>query len=169
MKLNNKLAEMERKAGICEEWFTRLMSTEDKDKLIKMYLEGIDFCLSNEYPDNEFIRRHFVGTCEAYGIYLDEQIATLNSMHVVALGCCTGTAEYTDFAVGQVFVKHTGKLTITASGNSFIMVDVFDEAQIEIQATDNAKVCVNQYGGNISEKKDGNAVVKVIRKQSKTY
>ena len=49
------------------------------------------------------------------------------------------------------------------------MVDVFDEAQIEIQATDNAKVCVNQYGGNISEKKDGNAVVKVIRKQSKTY
>ena len=169
MKLNNKLAEMARKAGICEEWFTRLMSTEDKDKLIKMYLEGIDFCLSNEYPDNEFIRRHFVGTCEAYGIYLDEQIATLNSMHVVALGCCTGTAEYTDFVVGQVFVKHTGKLTITASGNSFIMVDVFDEAQIEIQATDNAKVCVNQYGGNISEKKDGNAVVKVIRKQSKTY
>lgn len=53
MKLNNKLAEMARKAGICEEWFIRLMYTEDKDKLIKMYLEGIDFCLSNEYPDNE--------------------------------------------------------------------------------------------------------------------
>lgn len=169
MKLNNKLAEMAQKAGICEEWFTRLIYTEDKDKLIKMYLEGIDFCLSNEYPDNEFIRRHFVGTCEAYGIFLDEPIAVLNSAHVVTLGRCMGTAEYTDFTVGEVFVKHASKLAINASGNAFVMVDVFDDAEVEVTATDNAKVCVNQYGGNISEKKDGNAVIKIIRKQTKTY
>ena len=169
MKLNKKLAEMARKAGICEEWFTRLLQTEDKGELIKMYLEGIDFCLSNEYPDNDYIRRHFVGTCEAYGIFLDEPIAALNPTHVVALGACEGTATYDGWNVGQVFVKHQSRLKVVASGNAFVMIDVFDDAEVEVTATADAKVCVNQYGGNISEKKDGNAVIKIIRKQSKTY
>ena len=59
MKVNKQLARDAKKKGICEEWYDRLIDTKEKDKLIKMYLEGIDFCLSNEYPSNEFIRRHF--------------------------------------------------------------------------------------------------------------
>lgn len=137
-----------------------------------MFLAGIDFCLSNEYPPLPLIKRYFAGDMEPYGIFLDDRIAARNAEHVVAFGACTGAAEYTGFAVGQVFVKHTGKLTIAASGNAFVMVDIFDEAQVEIQATDNAKVCVNQYGGSVATKTDdgaGKAVIKVIRKQSKTY
>ena len=70
-----------------------------------MYLEGIDFCLSNEYPNNEFIRQHFVGTCEAYGVFLDQAITAGNFRHVVALGRCEGTATYDGWNVGQVFAK----------------------------------------------------------------
>ena len=81
MKVNKQLAHDAKKKGICEEWFARLMETEDKGKLVNMYLEGIDFCLSNEYPSNEFIRRHFVGTCEAYGVFLDRAITAGNFRH----------------------------------------------------------------------------------------
>jgi hypothetical protein len=73
MEVNKRLARDAKKKGICEEWYGRLIDTKGKDELIKMYLEGIDFCLSNEYPSNEFIRQHFVGTCEAYGVFLDHR------------------------------------------------------------------------------------------------
>lgn len=165
---------MAKKNGICEDWYKELRTTEDIGKLLKMYLDGIDFCLSNEYPPLPFISKHFAGTMEAYGIFMDYQIAARNSEYVVALGACIGVAEYTGFAVGQVFVKHGSKLTIKASGNAFVMVDVFDETEVEVIASDNAKVCVNQYGGNITttiedEAGLGSSRIKVIRKQSKTY
>lgn len=171
MKLNKELALEAKRNGICSEWFNRLLNTEDKGELIKMYLEGIDFCLSNEYPSNAYIRENFVGTCEAYGVFLDEPINALNSRQVVALGACEGSAEYTAYSVGQVFIKHDSKLQIVASGNAFVMVDVFDNTEVTVTAKENAKVCVNQYGGSITTEtgSEGNAVIKVIRKTSKTY
>lgn len=171
MKLNKELALEAKRNGICTEWFNRLQATEDKGELIKMYLEGIDFCLSNEYPNNAYIREHFVGTCETFGVFLDEPINALNFRQIVALGVCEGSVEYTAYSVGQVFVKHDSKLHITAGGNAFVMVDVFDNTEVSITAKDNAKICVNQYGGNITTEteNEGNAVIKVIRKTSKTY
>ena len=82
MEVNKRLARDAKKKGICEEWYGRLIDTKGKDELIKMYLEGIDFCLSNEYPSNEFIRQHFVGACEAYGVFLDQAITAGNFRHV---------------------------------------------------------------------------------------
>lgn len=172
MKVNKQLAHDAKKKGICEEWFARLMETEDKGKLVNMYLEGIDFCLSNEYPSNEFIRRHFVGTCEAYGVFLDRAITAGNFRHVVALGHCEGTATYDGWNVGQVFVKHQSRLKVLATGNSFVMIDVFDDTIVEVEARDNAKICVNNYGGNLTTTTgdgEGHAIIKVIRKTTKTY
>ena len=83
MEVNKRLARDAKKKGICEEWYGRLIDTKGKDELIKMYLEGIDFCLSNEYPSNEFIRQHFVGTCEAYGVFLDQAITAGNFRHAL--------------------------------------------------------------------------------------
>ncbi len=172
MKLNKKLAYAAQKKGICEDWFNDLLQTEDKARLIQMYLSGIDFCLSKEYPSLDFIRENFVGVMEGYGVFLDETIKTENYRHVVALGRCEGLAEYTGFEVGQVFAKHESKLTVKASGNAFVMVDVFDSTTVEIIASDNAKICVNHYGGNLTTTTDaeaGNAIIKIIRKHTKTY
>lgn len=171
MKLNKELALEAKKHDICEEWFNDLLQTEDKVRLIKMYLKGIDFCLSNEYPSLSFIKENFVGIMEKYGIFLDETIKTENYRHMVALGRCEGSAEYTGFEVGQVFVKHESKLTIQASGNAFVMVDMFDNSEVEVIASDNAKVCVNHYGGTISTStsETRKSVIKVVRKHSKTY
>ena len=146
MEVNKRLARDAKKKGICEEWYGRLIDTKGKDELIKMYLEGIDFCLSNEYPSNEFIRQHFVGTCEAYGVFLDQAITAGNFRQ--------------------------SRLKVLATGNSFVMVDVFDDTTVEVEARDNAKICVNHYGGNLTTTTgdgEGNAIIKVIRKTTKTY
>lgn len=171
MKLNKELAHAAKKKGICEDWFKDLLNTEDKGTLIRMYLKGIDFCLSNEYPSLSFIRENFVGAMEPYGVFLDEEIKAENSRHVVALGNCCGTAHYYGFEVGQVFAKHNAKLTVTAKDSSFVMIDVFDNSEVEVIASDNAKICVNHYGGRVisQSSEHGNSVIKIIRKHSKTY
>ena len=168
MKLNNELAKEAAIKGICEDWHKKLRKTEDKHALIKMFLEGIDFCISEDYPSPKFFKL-FDGLRQQYGIFRDEPIQAENSQYVVAFGKCEGTAKYTGYEVGQVFIKHESKLTITASGNSFIMVDIFDNAELEIIAGNDSKVCVNQYGGNVLTRKIDNAIIKVIQKQSKTY
>lgn len=171
MELNKELAQAAKNKGICEDWFNDLMNTKDKGRLIQMYLKGIDFCLSNEYPSLSFIRENFVGAMEPYGVFLDEEIKAENFRHVVALGNCYGTAVYSGFEVGQVFAKHNAKLTVTAKDNSFVMIDVFDNAEVEVIASDNAKICVNHYGGRVisNSSEPGNSVIKIIRKHSKTY
>lgn len=171
MKLNKELAHTAKKKGICEDWFKDLLNTEDKGKLIQMYIKGIDFCLSNEYPSLSFIRENFVGAMEPYGVFLDEEIKAENSRHVVALGNCNGTANYSGFEAGQVFAKHNSKLTVTAKDSSFVMIDVFDNSEVEVIASDNAKICVNHYGGRVisQSSEHGNSVIKIIRKHSKTY
>lgn len=169
MELNKELALEAKRNGICTEWFNRLLETTDKGALVKMYLDGIDFCLSNEYPSRAYIKEHFVGFCEKYGVFLDETIDTENLRHVVALGTSSGTARYTGFEVGQVFAKHDSSIEIEASGNSFVMADVFDNTTVKVRASDNAKVCVNRYGGYVEAENTGNSVVKVINKKKSNY
>jgi len=168
MKLNKELAKEAAIKGICEDWYKKLRKTEDKHALIKMFLDGIDFCISEDYPSPKFFKL-FDGIRQQYGIFRDEPIQTENFQYVVALGKCEGTAKYTGYEVGQVFVKHESKLTVIASENSFVMIDIFDDSIIEINASENAKVCVNQYGGQIVSIEHGQSTIKVIHKQSKTY
>lgn len=169
MKINKELAYEAKRNGICSEWFNRLLQTEDKGELLKMYLEGIDFCLSNNYPSNEFIRANFKGYCEKYGVFIDDEINSVNLRYLVALGTTEGQVEYNGFEVGQAFIKNQSKVQIIATGNSFLMVDIFDAAEIKVEAREHAKVCINQYGGRVETITEGNGVVKVIRKHSKTY
>jgi len=168
MKINKELAKEAKAKGICEEWYNDLQHTEDKDALLKMFLKGIDFCISEDYPSPKFFKL-FDGIRQEYGIFRDEPIQTENSKYVVAFGKCEGTAKYSGYSVGQIFVKHESKLTIAASENSFVMIDIFDDSIIEINASGSAKVCVNQYGGQIVSIEHEQSTIKVIHKQSKTY
>jgi len=166
MKLNKELAAEAKAKGICDKWYQLLRKTEDKNALIKMFLEGIDFCISEDYPSLKFFDV-FDGIRQRYGIFRDEKIEAKNPENVVAYGKCEGVACYSDYSVGQIFLKHESKLTVNADGNSFIMIDILDKTGIEINASGNAKVCVNKYGDDttIVANKNDNAVIKIIEKK----
>lgn len=169
MKLNKELAKQAKNHGICKEWHADLKSTEDIEKMLDMYLKGIDFCLSNDYPKNDFIRANFKGKMEHKGIHLDERLNVVNERKVVCLGNCFGTVETDSFHVSEVFVKNGSEIIITARGNSFVMIDMFDDSQVTVYVKDNAKVCINHYGGDFFRNEDNNGMIKVIEKYSKTY
>lgn len=169
MNISKELAVRARKHGICQKWHDELLSLKDKDKMVEMYLRGIDFCISNDYPENDFIRRYFKGVMEKHGVFLDDAVKVENKPKCVCLGACSGTIVVDDFNTCEVFVKHDSEIVISAKGNAFVMVDVFDNTTVTIHAHDRAKVCVNRYGGTIKHFADGDAVVKIREKNNKTY
>lgn len=169
MALNTNLAKMAKKHGICENWYMTLKNENDIDKMLEMYVKGIDFCLSNDYPSNDFIHDNFKGKMEKHGIHLDEVLDIESKPTIIALGKCKGMITSNLFDVCQIFAKHESELIITAHGNSFVMIDIFDNAKVTIFAYDNAKVCINRYGGKVTQSKNENSIIKVIEKNQKTY
>lgn len=169
MKIGKELAIAAKKKGICKEWFNSMKVLEDKDALIEMYVKGIDFCLANDFPSNDYIRTNFTGKMEAYGVHLDESLNTANDRRVVALGRCLGRIEVNGFSVSEIFVKHESDLLIVAKGNSFVMIDMFDNSKLHVIASADAKVCVNHYGGDLKTESCEDAIIKVIEKNKKSY
>jgi len=170
MELSKELAKQAKRFNICQEWHDELKNLNDKKAMLEMYLKGIDFCLSNDYPSNEYIRANFKGEMEKFGVFLDDAIDLVNVDKCVALGKTKGRIVINDFGTSEIFVKHSSELTIIAKGDSFVMVDLFDDAVIHVQAHDRAKVCVNRYGNSqINHMQFDFGVVKIIEKLKKTY
>ncbi len=169
MNLPKELAKQAKKKGICEEWYNQLKSLDDKDAMADMYLRGIDFCLRNDYPSNDFIQKHFGDVAPKHGVFVDVAIDVTNRPKCVCLGTCSGRVEVDGFNVCEVFVKHDSELNIIVKDNAFVMVDIFDNANVMIHANNRAKVCVNRYGGNVIDNAADDAVVKLREKNKKTY
>lgn len=169
MKLSKELAKQAKAKGICTPWHTQLLTLNDKDAMLDMYLKGIDFCLANDYPANDFIRANFKGSMEHKGIFLDDAIDVANMPKVVCLGTTTGRIAVNGYGTSEIFAKHDAALNVVAKGNVFIMIDVFDDAVVNVHASDRARVCVNHYGGNINHIATDDAVVKIREKNKKTY
>jgi len=168
-RLSKELAKQAAKHGICEEWRSELRSQSDIDAMLDMYIKGIDFCLSNEYPTNDFIRKNFKGKMEHKGIHLDEKASIENDKKAVLLGDCDVMFTAKEYSVCEVFVKHNSKVRVSATDNSFTVIDMFDNSSVYVHANGNAKVRINRYGGHLDFVEDENAIVKVVDKNSKKY
>jgi hypothetical protein len=170
MKLAKELANRAAVLGICKEWHDNLTGLSDRHAMAEMYLKGIDFCLANDYPANDFIKRHFGDVIHTHGIFVDEEMAGKDLRKCVLLGRCRGRLEQGGFGTSEVFVKHRSTVEIVARGHAFVMVDAFDNAVVNVQASDHARVCVNLYGDAIANSSsEGTATVKVLHKHHKTY
>lgn len=171
MKINRQLAQQAKEKGICEDWYKKLEHTENTADLLQMYLKGIDFCFANDFPSNEFIRKYFKGKMEDFGIFLDDSFQLKNKLKCVALGNCKGILTIDEYNTSEVFIKHQSEITIHANDNAFVMIDLFDDALLHLHASGDAKICVNQYQGKskIYQTKSGNAQIKIITKNKKTY
>ena len=168
--LAKALAREARRKGICDEWHRDLMTLNDKDAMLDMYVRGIDICLSNDYPDNDFIRVHFKGTMETHGIYLDDHVKLTNPERCLALGETRGSIHVSGYTVTEVFAKHNAHLSVTADDHAFVMVDAFDRSEVTVSARDIAKICINRYGSaRITIASGSTGQIKIIEKHKETY
>lgn len=166
-----EIAKQAKKNGICSDWHKELKTLNSIDELAEMYLKGIDFCLSNDFPTNEYLRANFKGKMEKHGIHLDETFGCRNKPKVVALGACNAHVKVDEYQVSEVFVKHKSKMSLTASGHAFVMVDAFDDTEVKVWVHDSARVAINRYGNAkiTTMQVNDSAYLKIIEKNKKTY
>ncbi len=169
MSLSKQLARQAKAKGICAPWHAELLTLQDKDAMVEMYLKGIDFCLANDYPNNDFIRKHFKGIMEKQGVFLDDNVKVENMPKCVCLGATQARVEVQGFQVCEIFAKHNSELNVFAKDNAFVVIDIFDNAVVHIYASDRAKVSVNRYGGTIEQNAIGDSIVKIREKNKNTY
>jgi len=133
--------------GLCSDWQGKLNDGAGIKRLSELFIRGIDFCISENFPTLEFLRDNFKGKCEPYGIFIDEEVAEKNCQNVVLNGECHAELTYEGYAVSQVFIRHESKVEIIASGHSFITIDAFDNSFVKITTlSPSASVIVNVYG-----------------------
>lgn len=169
-ELSKRLAKEAKKKGICQEWHTRLLQTTDKQAMVEMYLRGIDFCLANDFPKNDFIKAEFGDLAPLMGVFVDSEIIVENKPKCVCLGATFGKVSTDGFEVTEIFAKHTTEINVVARDDAFVMIDVFDNAVVNLHAHDRAKVCVNRYGGTVNQIiVESTSHVKIREKNTKTY
>jgi len=169
MGLNNKLLKMAARKGACASGCDDLAGMTDRKDMIRLYLDNIDFCLSNDFPGNDVIAAEFGDIINEAGIFLDDEFEVLDLRKIVILGASRGTAAVDGYNISEIFVKHDSTLSVTASGHAFVMIDIFDDTIITVSARDSAKVCVNRYGGMVSSTSESDARVMVREKGKSNY
>lgn len=154
--------------GLCRLWQMKLRQDIDYKSLIELYMRGIDFCIMNDYPTVDFIREHFKGKCEEFGVFIDDDVEQKNAPNIVLNGNCRAFLEYDGYSVANIYARHNTRGSVNVSDNSIVTIDIFDDSELNVAtAGDDAKVFVNVYGNaNVECLGSG---IKVINKNKKTY
>lgn len=149
----------------CEDGVNQLRSCETVDDLIKCYFDRIDYCLANNFPAVDFLMQHR-DELRKKCVFIDDAMicATEECGTWVFLGNCTCTISFEAFSVNRIYVKHSSKINIEASGNSIVMVDALDNSDVVVDAKDSSKVVVNLYS-----KATCAGATMIIRKNKETY
>ena len=147
MNLINQLKEDGTAKGLCRMWRIKLQPDLSVKELAKLYIDGIDFCISEDYPTLDFLRDHFKGSCEPYGVFVDDEVSEHNTPDVVLNGYCKAILEYDGYTVSRIYARHNTQGAVNVSDNAIVTVDAFDNSNLVIAvAGSDAQVIVNIYG-----------------------
>lgn len=166
-KIIKELSKEAKRLNCCREGFEGLLSACDITGLCHLYIRHIDFCFEHDFPSKDYIKATFGKETSKHGIYVDEDIEVCNQGSCIALGSSKGSVLTSDYGVSEIHARHDSNLKVIAKGNAFVMVDVYDDAVVDVCAYDRAKVCVNKHGGNVTYNATDDAVVKLRDKSNK--
>ena len=85
MKLQEELKQMAIVHGLCAQW-QREWGNPDLAGLCDKYIRGLDFCIKHDFPSIEYMEKHFRGKVEDYGIYINDDMVSVNQKNVVIIG-----------------------------------------------------------------------------------
>ena len=148
MELNRQLKQDGIAVGLCSQYQGLLDRSDTVEKMVRLFIRGIDFCIKNDYPTLEFMRKNFKGKSEPYGGYVDDEITGLrNAPDVVLNGECKAMLEYDECSVSRIYIRHSSQAAVNVSDHAIVTIDAFDSSHLVVAvAGGDAQVLVNKYG-----------------------
>lgn len=154
--------------GLCRQWQMKLKDELDVEDLSKLFIQGIDFCISENFPTLDYFRTHFKGKCEEFGIFIDDEVSDLvDSPDVVLNGHCKAMLRYSGYTVARIFARHNSEAAVNVANNAIVTIDAFDDTNLVVAtAGSDTQVFVNLYG-NAQAQCIGDGIT--VRKYNKLY
>lgn len=157
-------------SDICIDGITELKQAKTTDDFLAIYLKYIDFCLSENFPSNSDLLQYGNDRLIAHGIYIDAKPNILNRNTAVVLGSSDGVGQYLWHSVGQVYMKDQSRLNLAVKHDAFLIIDVFDQAELTIHTSGNAKVLINIYGNaKVFPTQLDRSTINIVNKLKATY
>lgn len=138
--------------GICKPWREDMAKATMKD-FCEMFFKGSDWAMEKDFPPLGLLRKY--KTTSHYGLFTDAKVKKENAKQIAFFGESNSELEYDEYNIGEVYIRHKSKVKIIAKGNSIVYVTIAEGATVEIEAEENTKVTVFQYGGTVK----GNAII----------
>lgn len=140
-KVNRILRQRAIDLGLCKQWQGQWKKDWPEEKMISKYKEGIDFCLANDYPSNEFIKENFSKEdLRKGGLFMDDKRSVLNEKMIVVRGSSDITARYNGNTVAEIYITDESKLRLYAKNHCHVVLHILGDAQVEIEQEDDATV-----------------------------
>lgn len=150
-ELNKCLKEKAIELGLCQEWQNQWGADWSQEKMIKKFYEGIDFCLKNDFPSDDFIRAYFPQKIlRENGVYINDTYSGLNHTDSIIKKESVITLRYNASNIGTVYVTDFSELNITAKNRSHVIIHALDNAIVVARAIDDAKIVIIQHSPTTS-------------------
>lgn len=147
------------KLGLCEQWQGEWPDGASKDDMAEKFVRGQDFCIKHDWPSVNVIKRYFGDVMHRHGVYADEGCFLSNVPTLIFVGNCEGHVVIDGRHTSTIYVRHTSKVEVKAKGEARVFVSVYDDAVVETEAEEYAKIFVYRHGGSIA-KADGDVIVR---------
>lgn len=157
-ELSIELRDMARKAGLCDQWFGEWKDDSDNATLFDKYKRGIDFCIEHGYPTNEYIKSHWDKEMLIdNNIFVDDKDVSVEMVKgtVIVNGDSDISLKCESFGTADVYVRHTSKMKVAATGFARVMLNVYDDAEVEVDCSEMAKVYVYRHSESSKVKSIG--------------
>lgn len=132
------------KMGLCKGW-TDDWTNPNLDELVEMYISGLDWCILNDFPSNEYIKTNFGEVAENHGVFTDTEINTINPDIAILNGSTNGHIELSGFVSRDIFVRHDSEVIITIRDNAKAFIRVYDNAKVTVDNQTTGKVFIYKY------------------------
>lgn len=145
-EINDTLRKRAIALGLCKKWQGEWREDWSEEKMIEKYKEGLDFCLENGFPGNEFIKENFNrATLIRCGVFVDEKRSVMNMDEVIVAGKSEVRARYNMDNVGTVWVTDDARVTVWAKNRSHVIVHAYARGKVEAVQMDGARLLVIRH------------------------
>lgn len=159
MELQQELKNQAVSLGLCQQWQSE-WGTPDVDELIKKYVNGIDFAIKHDFPSVDFIDKSFdKAALRRNGVFCDDEIKGKNRV-MVLLGDSSGKIDLNSFDVVTIYARHNCKVRITVADFASVIIKVYDNTEVAIDAKGFNKPRIYRYSDKASILTNGEAIIK---------
>ncbi len=149
-ELNKELRDQAILLGLCVDWQKLWGKDWSKEKMIERMFQGLDFCILNHYPSNDFILKHFEkDLLRKNNVFVNDKYSVVNPKESLILGKSDITARYNAGSYGNLHVRDNSSVKLTARNRCFVIVHLYENAAITAEQFDKATIVLVKHSPKV--------------------